>query len=92
MAPDRRRTNIPMAPWADRRRNQAWDIAGLFVDGPAAETWAALNSQPVAALVKPPSPDDDQVPVIDFESVRADQDLDAIASAFARDDDNSSSD
>ena len=71
---------------------QARELAGLFIDAPAAEAWAALNSQPVAALVRPPSPDDDQVPVIDFESVRADQDLDAIASAFALDDDNSSSD
>ena len=76
-----------MPPWADRRRNQAPDIAGLFVDGSAAEAWAALNSQPVAALVKPPSPDDDQVPVIDIEPVRGDQDLDTIASAFALDED-----
>ena len=72
-----------MPSWADRRRNQAPDIAGLFVDGSAAEAWAALNSQPVAALVRPPSPEDEQVPVIDIEPVRGDQDLDAIASAFA---------
>ena len=70
---------------SDRRRNQALDISALFVQGSGAEAWAALNSQPVAALVRPPSRDDEQVPVVEIESVRADQDLDAIASAFALD-------
>jgi|KBSMisStaDraftv2_1062788.scaffolds.fasta_scaffold1530704_2 hypothetical protein len=85
MDPDRRRLHIPMPPWADRRRNQAPDIAGLFIDGSAADAWAALSTQPVAALVKPAQPGDEQVPVVDIVSGQADQDLDTIATAFAVD-------
>ena len=84
MHPDRRRTHIAMPPWADRRRRQDQDIADLFVDGSAAEAWAALGGQPVAALVKPALPGDEQVPVVE---IAAGPDLDAIASAFALDDD-----
>ena len=84
MDPDRRRTHIAMPPWADRRLRQARDIADLFVNGSAAEAWAALNSQPVSALVKPIQPWDEQVPVVDLA---AGQDLDAIASSFAQDED-----
>jgi hypothetical protein len=84
MDPDRRRTHIAMPPWADRRRRQAADIADLFVDGSAAEAWAALGRQPVSALVKPIQPEDEQVPVVE---IAAGPDLDAIASAFALDED-----
>lgn len=84
MDPDRRRTHISMPPWADRRRRPAQDIADLFADGSAAEAWAALNSQPVSALVKPVQPGDEQIPVVDLA---AGQDLDAIARPFALDDD-----
>ena len=87
MHPDRRRTHIAMPPWADRRRTQPRDIADLFVDGPAAEAWAALNTQPVSALVKPAQPGDEQVPVVDIASGHGDQDLDTIATAFALDED-----
>jgi hypothetical protein len=84
MEPDRRRTHIAMPPWADRRRRQAQDIADLFLEGSAAEAWAALGSQPVSALVKPALPGDEHVPVVEIADG---PDLDAIASAFARDQD-----
>ena len=84
MNPDRRRRHIAMPAWADRRGRQAREIADLFVDGSAAEAWAALNSQPVSALVKPDQPGDEQIPVVDLA---AGQDLDAIASALALDED-----
>ena len=87
MTPDRRRTHMAMPAWADRRRGQVGDITGLFIEGSALEAWAAMNSQPVAALVKPAAPDDEQVPVVDIEAAPPGQDLDAIASAFALDGD-----
>lgn len=76
-----------MPPWADRRRSQARDIADLFVDGSAAEAWDALNSQPVSALVRPALPGEDDVPVVDISSGQVSQDLEALASAFALDED-----
>jgi tetratricopeptide (TPR) repeat protein len=87
MHPDRRRTHIAMPPWADRRRRPARDIADLFVDGSAADAWAALTTQPISALVKPAQPEDEQVPVVDLASGQVDQDLEALASAFAIDED-----
>jgi len=88
MTPDRRRTHIAMPAWADRRRAaQARDIAALFIEGSASEAWAAQNSQPVTALVKPAAPDDEGVPVVDIDASQAGPDLDAIASAFAFDGD-----
>ena len=76
-----------MPPWADRRRRQDRDIAGLFADGSAADAWAALSTQPVSALVKPVQPGDEQVPVVDIASCQEGPDLDAIAGAFALDED-----
>jgi hypothetical protein len=87
MPPDRRRTHIAMPPWADRRQRQASDIADLFMDGSAEDVWAALRSQPIAALVKPPGPTDEHVPIVAIESPQAGEDLDSLASAFARDGD-----
>jgi hypothetical protein len=84
MTPDRRRAHMAMPAWADRRRGQASDIADLFVEGSAAEAWAALNTQPLSALVKPALPGDEQVAVVE---IAAGPDLDAIASAFAPDQD-----
>jgi hypothetical protein len=83
MHPDRRRTHITMPPWADRRRTGARDVADLFIEGSAADAWAALGTQPVSALVRPAQPGDEQVPVVDIASGQDSLDLDAIASAFA---------
>ncbi len=75
---------MAMPAWADRRRGQAHDIADLFAEGSAADAWAALNAQPLSALVKPALPGDEQVPVVE---IGAGQDLDAIAGVFALDED-----
>jgi hypothetical protein len=88
MTPDRRRTHIAIPAWADRRRAaHARDIAALFIEGSAAEAWAAQNSQPMTALVKPAAPDDEGVPVIDIDASQTGPDLDAIVSGFALDGD-----
>jgi hypothetical protein len=87
MPPDRRRTHIAMPSWADRRRSQDRDIAGLFADGSAADAWAALSTQPVSALVKPVQPGDEQVPVVEIAPGTGGPDLDAIASLFTLDED-----
>jgi len=85
MTPDRRRTHIAMPPYADRRRHPAEDLGDLFAQGSAADAWAALSTQPVAALVRPVQPGDEQVPVVDIAAGQDSLDLDAIASAFTLD-------
>ena len=66
MHPDRRRTHIVTPALGDRRCPQPEDFADLFVEGSAADAWAALGTQPVSALVRPVQPGDEQVPVVEL--------------------------
>lgn len=71
---------MTLPPWADRRQGTRSDLETLFATD-ASVGWAAQNTQPVSALVRPPTPDEDVAPRTDIAAVEA---LDALSSRFAR--------
>jgi hypothetical protein len=71
---------MTLPPWADRRQGARSDLETLFAND-ASVGWAARNTQPVSALVRPPAPDEDLAPRTDIAAV---EDLDALSNLLAR--------
>lgn len=77
---DRRKFHMTLPPWADRRKGTRSDLEALFATS-AAAGWAANNTQPISALVRPPAPDEESTPRTDIAAV---EDLDALSTRLAR--------
>lgn len=59
------------------------DLEALYVEGAGMDAWAERITQPLSALRRPSSPDDERVPLVDM---RWSGDLDAIVSGLFADD------
>jgi hypothetical protein len=84
MPQGRREGGLSVPAPADRQLpHPESDFEELFATGEAVHSWEALSRQPIAALVRPPAPDDPTVPVVEMSAGHA---LDTIAQEFAASD------